>query len=63
MKQQIYSVSSELKQRIKLYHALCGIDGKEALDSVDELKYLCEPHPSFLDFITRTENENSETPK
>ncbi len=48
-----YELSPELKKRIRLY---CSFFGKtenwnDNIISVDEVRYLCEPHPSFLDFL------------
>jgi hypothetical protein len=48
-----YELSPELKRRIRLYCALFGKtdNWNDGVINIYEVKYLCEPHPSFLDFI------------
>ena len=49
-----YKLTRELKNRIHLYCAFFGKFDETSLD-VDEMDYLCQPHPSFLDYIEKDE--------
>ncbi len=55
----IYDLAPELKKRIRLYCALFGKTDNwdDKVINIDEVKYLCESHPSFLDYVVK-ENES-----
>ncbi len=54
-----YDLSPELKKRIRIYVDLFGKSEHWVDDtlSVEEVRYLCEPHPSFLDFLIEKDDK------
>ncbi len=54
-----YQLSPELNKRIRLYFALAKKQEswQDAILNLDEVKYLCEPHPSFLDFLIEKDDK------